>query len=431
MREKGLDELAETIHKERTREYFKEVLSSYYNGNYRSAIVMLYTVTVTDLVLKLKELKEVFDDDKAISILNEVEAMQTENPKNSAWESKLIEDCRKRTQLLESADFTNIESVHNLRHLSAHPVLSENYELHNPSKEIVNGYIKSILIGVLTKPALRSKEVFSGMVQSLAEGKDFLISFEKVERFLAAKYFGNIDLPVEKQVFKSLWKVTFKLDNNDAHENRHVNFMALKVLLDRNFQDLYEFMQEDVPYYSQFYQDAIPYAIDLFNFYPTIFGVLNEAAKMQIEGEIDKSASWKVVSVFQHESLAAHLTFLFDGEFKPNSFEQSYIHRDDIMTLWAIVERENGKSLALSVLVEFFGRSTGYDCADERFSYHIRPKLKEFEKDHFKKLLIAINGNQQVYGRSSAKSTNKEIHKVIEEKYGSMNYTAYPNFKID
>ena len=35
------------------KNYFREIVSSYDNGNYRSAIVMLYSTIVCDLLLKL------------------------------------------------------------------------------------------------------------------------------------------------------------------------------------------------------------------------------------------------------------------------------------------------------------------------------------------------------------------------------------------
>ena len=44
---------ADDIYFSKTREYFKEVLSSYANGNYRSAIVMLYSIAICDILYKL------------------------------------------------------------------------------------------------------------------------------------------------------------------------------------------------------------------------------------------------------------------------------------------------------------------------------------------------------------------------------------------
>lgn len=57
-----IDTLVEQINNSKTREYFSEVLSSFYSGNYRSAIVMLYPCVICDLVYKIKEMKEYYKD---------------------------------------------------------------------------------------------------------------------------------------------------------------------------------------------------------------------------------------------------------------------------------------------------------------------------------------------------------------------------------
>ena len=59
----------ENIKIESTRNYFREVVSSYENGNYRSAIVVLYTICLSDLLYKLKEVADVDEDEKAKSII--------------------------------------------------------------------------------------------------------------------------------------------------------------------------------------------------------------------------------------------------------------------------------------------------------------------------------------------------------------------------
>lgn len=63
---------SENIYFPQIRGYFKEIVSSYDNGNYRSAMVMLYSTIVCDLLLKLKELNEVYSDKKAEEILASV-----------------------------------------------------------------------------------------------------------------------------------------------------------------------------------------------------------------------------------------------------------------------------------------------------------------------------------------------------------------------
>ena len=43
---------AENIYFPQIKEYYREIVSSYDNGNYRSAMVMLYSTIVCDLLLK-------------------------------------------------------------------------------------------------------------------------------------------------------------------------------------------------------------------------------------------------------------------------------------------------------------------------------------------------------------------------------------------
>ena len=61
------------IYSPKSKEYFKEVVSSYTIGNYRSAIVMLYTVCLCDLIYKLQELRDVYDDRIAKNIIEAID----------------------------------------------------------------------------------------------------------------------------------------------------------------------------------------------------------------------------------------------------------------------------------------------------------------------------------------------------------------------
>jgi hypothetical protein len=68
-----IESAVEHIPSKETRTYFKEVISSYINGNYRSAIVMLYSVVVCDLIYKMIDLRDMYQDEKAKSILDDIE----------------------------------------------------------------------------------------------------------------------------------------------------------------------------------------------------------------------------------------------------------------------------------------------------------------------------------------------------------------------
>lgn len=59
----SIDHNSDLIKDDRTRSYFEEVKSSFtIVGNYRSAVVMLWSVVVCDLVFKLQRLAEIHGD---------------------------------------------------------------------------------------------------------------------------------------------------------------------------------------------------------------------------------------------------------------------------------------------------------------------------------------------------------------------------------
>ncbi|MBQ9601652.1 MAG: hypothetical protein IJR46_06540, partial [Neisseriaceae bacterium] len=109
--EYSIEQRASHIVDVRSKEYFAEVLSCYISGNYRSAVVMLWSVVVCDLLFKLQYLVELYGDDTAKSILKEIGILRHKNERSSEWELRLVDLVAERTQLL------NIVERENLCHL--------------------------------------------------------------------------------------------------------------------------------------------------------------------------------------------------------------------------------------------------------------------------------------------------------------------------
>lgn len=84
--QESMEYKVESIYHTKTREYLNEVFSSYNNGKYRSAMVMLYSVVICDLIYKLQELSNRYSDAVAVSILEKIKEEQRENSSNPIWE---------------------------------------------------------------------------------------------------------------------------------------------------------------------------------------------------------------------------------------------------------------------------------------------------------------------------------------------------------
>ena len=150
---------ADEIYFAKTREYFKEVISSYASGNYRSATVMLYSVVICDILLKLQELKDMYDDTTATAILKEVEKEQKESKSKSSWEKSLLDKVRDKTKLIDLKTYSDISHLYDDRNFSAHPATNENFELYSPSQEVVIAHIKNMLNEILIKPPIFIKNI--------------------------------------------------------------------------------------------------------------------------------------------------------------------------------------------------------------------------------------------------------------------------------
>src|SRR5262249_45281622 len=94
MHDFSIDAAQERIVDPRTRSYSKEFSSSYANENYRSAVVMLWSVVVCDLLFKMEFLSTTHGDKTAATILTEIEALRLKNLNSPEWERELVEKIR-------------------------------------------------------------------------------------------------------------------------------------------------------------------------------------------------------------------------------------------------------------------------------------------------------------------------------------------------
>ena len=176
------------IYFSKTREYFKEVISSYSNGNYRSATVMLYSIAICDILFKLQELKDMYNDSTAIAILKKVEKEQKESSSKSSWEKTLLDEIKEKTQLLDLKALSDLNHLFDDRNLSAHPAMNGNYELISPTQETTIAHINNVLNQILIKPPIFIKDVVSLLTDELAEKKEIYLEKEEAD---FARYLNN------------------------------------------------------------------------------------------------------------------------------------------------------------------------------------------------------------------------------------------------
>ena len=195
-----IESMKDRIHFGKTKEYFDEVLTSYQVGSYRSSVVMLWAVAISDIIYKLQYLVDLYSDTAAKEILDEVRAIQNEDARSSSWELGVVDNVFKKTNLIDSAEYENIRYLQKQRHLCAHPVLRDNLELYKPNKETVRSLIRNTLEGLLIKPPFYTQKVISEILEDLDESNEALNTYQKVKRYIESRYLNRMTDDVEAYI---------------------------------------------------------------------------------------------------------------------------------------------------------------------------------------------------------------------------------------
>ncbi|MET0026990.1 MAG: hypothetical protein ABW101_05085 [Candidatus Thiodiazotropha sp.] len=428
MDEYSIETKSENIFDRKTKEYFLEVVSSYHQGNYRSATVMLWSVAICDLLYKLKQMHDMYGDTIAKGILDEVERIQTGNPRSSEWEFKLVELISDRTNLLEMSDIDHLTHLQQQRHLSAHPVLSSDLELHRPNKDTVRSLIRNTLDGILTKPPIYTRKVFDDFVADIAASSSILIKDETLKSYLESKYLSRADKKLEQNLIRSLWKLVFRLQNPDCDKNRNINYRAMELLISRNSGEMAALIRSARDYFSHIANTGEPivYLVSLLSQYPSFYSELTEAARVIINHVVETNLTAKCMGWFIKPSLNEHANDLIawlSGDESPD------LPDDAIPALRNLSDSPEWDSHRNRILNAYYGASWSYDKSDERFSSAIKPYIEQYTNDDLVDLLNKIEANGQTYERRGARGDHRIIKERCDNVLGaSFDYTPYPHF---
>lgn len=406
--EYSIEQRASQIFDARSRVYFSEVLSCYTAGNYRSAVVMLWSVVVCDLLFKLQHLVDLYGDDKAKAILTEISKLQEANERSSEWESKLVESVAEQTQLLDIAERENLLHLQRQRHLAAHPVVNANFQLHRPNRDTARALIRNALDGLLTKAPILSKQIVGDLVEDLEQVSGILIDDKKLKAYLESKYFSRFNPEVEKAVFKALWKFVFRLTDERCEKNRTINYSALTLLYGRNPAQFQTQIEADRDYFSTIATAGSPLVclIHFLSRSPRIYGSLADHAKTAIQHTAEQEASARCLAWFTAPSLQEHADQLrtwIVGDDSPQ------IGRETWDALREISDSPEWDKAVVRLANAYYVASPNYDGADKRFNEAIRPTLPRYDMDDCVELIRGIETNGQTWERRGAYTDHREL----------------------
>lgn len=425
MQDYSLDLAAERIKHPKTKEYFREVMSSYAIGNFRSAILSLYAVVISDLVYKLKDQVERENDAGAEKILQAVEADKKKDITSSRWEMLLVDKVLQETKLLELSDKANIEYLKDHRNLSAHPNIldTEDNVLFTPNKETVRAHIRNMLEGVLTKSSAHTAKLVDQIIAKLPQIYDLADDESEFDRMFMKRYLGDLNDKALTSLFKKLWKFTYRLDDKDCEDNRDVNALTIE-LINRMYPDLViKCLTDDPTYYSHISleKEQLIKIIELLNQSPRLFTLLDEDLQKQMDAEIKRNSPRYVRSWFLSGTPENHLANVIPY-LNSKNFSSISLNRFGELT-----RQVNKLDEYLNMLIKYFSKASSYQDGYSRFD-NVRRRLEDFNEEQFTKLLHVMNSNRQIYNANGCDGMVSDIQEAAENNLGEkIDLSHYPN----
>lgn len=425
----SIEELRQKIVHPKTRIAMDEVLSCFYSNNLRSAVVMLYSTVVSDLYYKLLDLKNLYKDKGAITIINEIEKEKKTNPKSSTWESIMPQRCLEKNKIIHADDVVHYESLQKERNLCAHPVIDDNDDLYRPNSAYVQGLIINMLQGLLCKPSFISKDLFNIFINDIEYVSNSLMDDDKVVKYIEAKYLNKIDNPQEEYLlFKPLWKIVFLLEDEECNKNRIVNYKVLLKMMERH-KDFFLHQIHTIP--ADFFTDRSRTELSEKNIMTSRWGVLIQFLNKypQVQDAILPEFNITLEQIIKENSTLSYIALYNKG----NQFEhiltcikhRQHICFSGILYLSDFIKSNYSLEEYNNFAITMYGYSYNFELANWIFNFIIASVIGTFTSDQLRTLLEYMNKNGQIYDSYAFPNACRMIKERLNTIDSKFDFTPY------
>lgn len=318
------------VKSKKTQKYLKEVLSTYYNHEYRSCIVMLYAATFADALEKINTMAEIYQNEKASDFLKKYEE---DRAKNTAY-STLERDVKKfivQSGIINDVEEKQWEHLKDYRDYCAHPVVEKDYELISPNGDQVRMHIRNMFEALFLKDAiLTNTKLFDEFLQKVESFYD-RNELEGMKEYVTTRYISRLNFNTKGKFIKNLWKFAFFVTDDECDTYRRIAYHSLIWIIESDKVQLLQYMEENANYFNgkiDFSELKIEKDSKDFRFYknkstalmyflyrlPEVYEFLSEDNKMEIRAVANKNANLLLMSLY-----------LFDNEEKHVEEMQNYI----------------------------------------------------------------------------------------------------------
>lgn len=421
MRIPAIEELMNHIPDARSKESMKEVLSCFYSGNLRSAVVMLYSTVVSDLYYKLCDLVSIYNDAGAKEIKDYVDNEWKVRPKIPNWETEMPKRCREKNKVLANDSYAHLCHLQDERNLCAHPVITAN-DLYRPSAATVQGFIVDMLVGVICKPSFLSKDLVDRFTDDIENASHIFPDKKSLQDYIKSKYLEKIDNEVEEyDLFRKLWKFVYKKTDDKSKANRDANQSILCLLYERNQHYFDQQIKKEETFYGESValdDRACTKAFILFaNEHLSLLEAMPMYFQLKLKQKVDSLAELKALAFCLSDDILLHAKSIDNSI---GSCVAGYIF--DYLSI------NVSRTEAINFAINLYVNSYSYNLADDYYDNMIDPILSEMTESQLVSLIDGSDRNCQIYNRRKFTSSRFRIKETLSKKNSNFDYSPYTNF---
>ena len=377
---------------------------------------MLYSIVIYDIVAKIKELDEIYNQKWAKKTLDEVNTQRKAAPKSPEWEKLLLDNIKQQNDFLSLSIIEEIQHLREVRNQCAHPAIDNNDELFTPSRYEADALIYRMLKDILTIPAMFTNKITDYITEQISKIAGYSEFKWKDKNQLSKsflKYFKRMNDAVFVKVFKDMWKLTFFTSNEECDKNRFSNMLFLDIMLRERHTVIIDAMKSQKEYFNKISSDAKvnKYLSILIYRNNYLLSFLDDATKSFIKNSRYEMPDVRLFAWFAFDTKEEYIDNLFQ-ENAPQKFSDIILdnYRYDPALL-------DVKDYFKKSIIKYYTNSSSFNDADKNFNNLIYPLSNELSKEEVLKIIEDSEGNVQLtrrYEYITSDDRGKKLKKLVD-----------------
>lgn len=264
--------------------------------------------------------------------------------------------------------------------------------------------------------------MFEHILNDIEKNTTSFLNYKDLGRYLDSKYFNSISNKEEEyRIFKNLWKLVFKVDDEKCKKNRKINRWAMYCILLRNRQYVESRIKDDIKVLESKLnlgnKDIVKNIVRFLNISPSTYRCFSPDV-IQILDDKVTSFGFDNISLFKITDIKDYILNLETIGISDSKYIISYLN-----------ETDNTLLINQFAINQFLG-SNSYDEADAYFDEIISARLTSLSDQLIIELLEGCNNNGQIYYRRKSRESNQLIRNEIEKRGLSVDWTKYTNLRF-